>query len=157
MYNYILSLTLGAWGVSQIPSLSVKPSEHHRAGLWGHPSGSNPQRHPSRGYSVTQLHRLYRGDRDSSTPQGHREGQWASACRRLATLGPRPARLERPPLPDEHPFSLQPLWGVGTLPVSGCRPVWPVASAPTRSVHGPQDHRLSHWALHPLASQVAQC
>ena len=59
--------------------------------------------------------------------------------------------------PDEHPFSLQPLWGVGTLPVSGCRPVWPVASAPTRSVHGPQDHRLSHWALHPLASQVAQC
>ena len=36
---------------------------------------SNPQRHPSRGYSVTRLHRLYRGDRDSSTPQGHREGQ----------------------------------------------------------------------------------
>lgn len=73
--SHLLSLTLRAWGVGQTPSLSVKPSERHRLGLWGHPSGSNPQRHPSRGYSVTRLHRLYRGDRDSSTPQGHREGQ----------------------------------------------------------------------------------
>lgn len=67
--SHVLSLTLGAWGVGQTSPLSVKPSEHHRARLWGHPSGSNPQRHPSRGYSVTQLHRLYRGDSDSSTPR----------------------------------------------------------------------------------------
>lgn len=44
--SHVLSLTLGAWGVGQTPPLSVKPSEHHRARLWGHPSGSNPSATP---------------------------------------------------------------------------------------------------------------
>lgn len=39
-------------GVGQTPSLPAKPSESHRAGLWGCPSGSNPQRHPSRGQLI---------------------------------------------------------------------------------------------------------
>ena len=39
-------------GVGQTPSLPAKPWESHRAGLWGCPSGSNPQRHPSRGQLI---------------------------------------------------------------------------------------------------------
>lgn len=153
------SLTLGAWGVGQTPPLSVKPSEHHRVRLWGHPSGSNPQRHPSRGYSVTQLHRLYRGDSDSSTPRVTvqvSERGLQNAC------NPRPkARAaEQPPLPAQPaPTSASSLlWGVGTLPVSGlssCR-----ARGTLRSHHLFTACRIpeatSHWALYPLASQVAQ-
>lgn len=38
--------------MGQTPSLPAKPWESHRAGLWGCPSGSNPQRHPSRGQLI---------------------------------------------------------------------------------------------------------